>query len=451
MADVPLQSDDVEGRSFRPVITGFLLLFLFPAWSLTVICINRFLCTAVFSVALLAHSGSGRADSNWPGWRGPLQTGHSLETGFPHQWDDSSVRWKTDLPGDGQSSPVIWGRRIFLTTALENGRERMVLCIDRESGRILWQKSLWKGDPEPTHRMNGWASSTCATDGERVFAFFGKGGGLFCLSHEGELLWNRPLGDFPGPWGTAACPVIVDGLVIQNCDSEGDAFLLAVDARTGKDVWKTPRESLRGWSTPVLIETDQRRELVLQGETGVRSYDPKTGRELWHTSGSRGRGTPTVTPGNGLLYVVPGRPGETLAIRPGGTGDVTASHLEWSIQRKGRDLPSPILIGEFLLIMSHRGGILSCYDARTGATHWQERIGRNYSASPVSFDGLAAFISDDGEALIVRPGVQPDIVSRNTLTSGDEEIFRSSITPSAGELFIRSTRCLYCVAGKQSR
>jgi len=409
--------------------------------------IRHFRNLLVVLLSLFAGLGAstGKADSNWPGWRGPLQTGHSLETGFPHEWKDSNVAWKSDLPGDGQSSPVIWGDRIFLTTALESGRERVVLCVDRQNGKILWEKSLWKGEPEPTHKMNGWASSTCATDGERVYAFFGKGGGLFCLSVDGELLWNRPLGDFPSPWGTAACPVLVDGLVIQNCDSEGDSFLLAVDARTGKDVWRTPRESLRGWSTPVLIETADRREIVLQGETGVRAYDPKTGKQLWQTTGSRGRGTPTVTPANGLLYVVPGRPGRTIAIRPGGSGDVTESGEVWGVQRKGRDLSSPIVIGDFVLIMSQKGGILTCYDAATGETHWQERLGGNHSASPVAFDGLAAFISEDGEAVVIRPGKELDIVSRSTLTAGDDEIFRSTIIPSGGQLFIRSTKRLYCV------
>jgi outer membrane protein assembly factor BamB len=412
-----------------------------------VICIRRLVVVAL-AVAVCSAGSLLRADSNWPGWRGPLQSGHSLETGFPHEWSDGNVVWATDLPGDGQSSPVIWGDRIFLTTALDGGRERMVLCVERRSGKVLWQKSLWKGEPEPTHKMNGWASATCATDGERVYAFFGKGGGLFCLSTDGDVLWSRPLGDFPSPWGTAACPVIVDGMVIQNCDSEGDSFLLAVDARTGKDVWRTPRETLRGWSTPVLIEAAGRRELVLQGETGVRAYDPKTGKQFWQTSGSRGRGTPTVTPANGLLYVVPGRPGETTAIRPGGNGDVTASHKKWGVARKGRDLPSPIVIGNYVLIMSHRGGILSCYDAQTGETHWQERIGGNYSASPVSFDGLAVFMSEAGEALVVRPGKEVDVVSTNTLESNDDEIFRSSITPSGGQLFIRSTKKLYCVGKK---
>ena len=409
--------------------------------------IRHFRYPLIVCLALAAGSVSsiGKADSNWPGWRGPLQTGHSLETGFPHEWSDGNVAWKSDLPGDGHSSPVIWGDRIFLTAALENGRERVALCVGRKGGKILWEKSLWKGEPEKTHKMNGWASSTCATDGKRVYAFFGKGGGLFCLSTDGELLWNRPLGDFPSPWGTAACPILVDGLVIQNCDSEGDSFLLAVDAKTGKEVWRTPRESLRGWSTPVLIETAARREVVLQGETGVRAYDPKSGNQLWQTSGSRGRGTPTVTPANGLLYVIPGRGGELTALRPGGSGDVTASHKEWGTARKGRDLSSPIVIGDFVLIISQKGGILTCYDAVTGKAHWQERLGGNHSASPVAFDGLAGFISEDGEAVLIRPGKELDIVSRSALTSGDDEIFRSTIIPSGGQLFIRSTKRLYCV------
>ena len=406
---------------------------------------NLLVAFLFLSLSVGLVSSAAKADSNWPGWRGPLQTGHSLETGFPHEWSDGNVAWKSDLPGDGQSSPVIWGDRIFLTAALENGGERVALCVDRKSGKILWEKSLWKGEAEPTHKMNGWASATCATDGERVYAFFDKGGGLFCLSTDGELLWNRSLGEFPSPWGTAACPVLVDGMVIQNCDSEGDSFLLAVDAKTGKDAWRTPRESLRGWSTPVLIETAERREIVLQGETGVRAYDPKSGKQLWLTTGSTGRGTPTVTPANGLLYVIPGRGGEIAALRPGGEGDVTRSHKEWGTARKGRDLSSPIVIGDFVLIISQKGGILSCYDASTGVMHWQERLGGNHSASPVSFDGLAAFIAEEGEAVLVRPGKELDIVSRSTLTSGSDEIFRSTIIPSGGQLFIRSTKRLYCV------
>ena len=385
------------------------------------------------------------AESNWPRWRGPDQDGHSSETGFVKSWDKSKIVWKKPLPGAGQSVPIIWGERIFLTSALDRGAERLVMCLDRTSGDVLWQKNVWKGTPEASHAMNGWASSSCVTDGEHVWAFFGKGGGLFCLTVHGQQVWNRPLGEFPGPWGTAASPILAGELLIQNCDSDGEGFLLAVEKSTGKTVWKVDREKQRGWSSPILIDVAGRKELVIQGHTGIRGYDPANGEEYWRLSGTKGRGTPTVTPADGLIYVVPGRGPATYAVTPGGSGDITRSHVAWSQPRKGRDLPSPIVIGKFVLIMSMRGGILSCYDSKTGKLHWQERIGGTFTASPVAYEGVAAFVSDEGPGLVVKPGTEPEVTLCESLRSGDEEIFRSSITPSGGRLFIRSTRVLYCI------
>lgn len=388
---------------------------------------------------------TGLADSNWPRWRGSQQDGHTAETGFPKKWDKSNVVWKKSLPGDGQSVPIIWGDRIFLTTAIDRGAERVVLCLDRQNGDIVWQKSVWKGVPEPSHTMNGWASSSCVTDGEHVWAFFGKGGGLFCFTVEGEPVWNKPLGEFPGPWGTAASPILVGELLIQNCDSDGEGFLLAVEKATGKTVWSVEREKQRGWSSPIVIEAAGRKELVIQGHTGIRSYDPASGKEFWRLSGTKGRGTPTVTPADGLIYVVPGRGPATYAVRPGGAGDISRTHVVWSAPRRGRDLPSPIIIGKFVLVMSMRGGILSCYDSKTGQLHWEERIGGTFTASPVAYEGVAAFVSDEGPAIVVDPGTEPRVTECESLKENDEEIFRSSITPSGGQLFIRSTKVLYCV------
>lgn len=393
----------------------------------------------------LSTLSSSHAESNWPRWRGPNQDGHSTETGFPKKWDKSSIVWKKDLPGAGQSVPIIWENRIFLTAALRRGEERIVLCLDRKSGEIIWQKSVWKGEPEASHTMNGWASPSCVTDGTHVWAFFGKGGGLFCFTLDGDLVWNKPLGSFPGPWGTAASPILVGELLIQNCDSDGEGFLLAVEKETGKEVWRTDREKIRGWSTPILIDVKGRKELVLQGHTGIRGYDPASGQEYWRTSGTKGRGTPTVTPADGLLYVVPGRGPATFAVRPGGTGDVTSSHIVWSATRKGRDLPSPIIVGKFVLVMSMKGGILSCYDSKTGKLHWQERIGGTFTASPVAYEGVVAFVSDEGPGLVVEPASEPKITECGSLGSDLEEIFRASITPSGGQLFVRSTKVLYCI------
>lgn len=401
------------------------------------------------ALPVLLHAADA-ASAEWPQWRGPRGDGHATERGLPVRWSAETVAWKVPLKGQGQSSPCVWGERIFLTSALEDGRKRLVMCLDRADGSLLWEHVAWTGEPEPSHRMNGWASSTCCTDGERVYAFFGRGGGLFCYTVDGELVWKKDLGSFEGPWGTAACPILVDDMVIQNCDADADAYLIALDKRTGEVRWKTPRENHRGWSTPVLIHIDGKRELVLNGHTGVRGYDPETGRELWYCRGFNGRGTPTVTPAHGLLYVVNGLRGDVYAVRPGGRGNVTTTHMAWHTPRRtGRDLPSPIVIDRYLLVMDMRAGILTCYDALDGRELWKERVGGQHTASPVAWDGLAFFLNEEGVTTVVRPGPKLDIVARNTVGATESEIFRASITPHRGQVLIRSQNRLYCVDGEK--
>jgi outer membrane protein assembly factor BamB len=405
--------------------------------------------TTVLLLIFSAFVRPAAAESNWPTWRGPHGNGHSTQTGFPVEWSADSVVWKTPTKGLGQSSPVVWGERIFLTAALENGRQRLVFAVNRNDGKILWEQVAWTGAPEPSHKMNGWASATCATDGERVYAFFGRGGGLHCYSVEGEHLWSTGLGEFASPWGTAACPLIVGDLVIQNCDSEKEAALVALDKKTGAIAWKTKRDDFRGWSSPILIRAGDRAELVLNGHSGVRAYHPADGKELWFCKSFNGRGEPTATPAGGLLILVNGLKGDMYAVRPGGNGDVTKSSMMWHTPRaSGRDLPSPIAIDNQLLVMSMQG-ILTGYDTG-GKELWTGRVGGNFSASPVAFQGLAVFLSEDGTAVVVKPADRLDIVARNTVGAAANEIFRASITPSAGQLFIRSDRVLYAVGSRKS-
>ncbi len=400
-------------------------------------------------VLVLAAQGAGPAPSDlqWSGWRGPRGDGHSTEKGLPVKWTAESVVWKTPLKGWGQSSPVLWGDRIFLTTALEKGRQRVVFCVNRKTGKIEWEKAAWTGDPEPSHAMNGWASATCAADAERVYAFFGRGGGLHCYTHAGEPVWSRDLGAFEGPWGTSACPVLAGDLVIQNCDADKDGRIVAFDKKTGKDAWSTPRESNRGWSTPLLIEAGGRKELVVNGHTGVIAYAPETGKQLWSCRCDQGRGEPTVTPADGLLYVANGLSGGGLyAIRPGGSGDVTATHRLWITPRKDRDTPSPIVIGTTVLLMSLRPDTLTAYDATSGKELWrQARLGGQVSASPVAYEGRAFLINEAGETLVIDPKSEEKIVGRNTVGAQKGELFRASLTPCGGQVFIRSDRFLYCV------
>jgi outer membrane protein assembly factor BamB len=412
------------------------------------------LILALFLFTPAVGSNASAAEWNWPQWRGPGQDGHTKETGLPTKWDDSSVVWRTPLKGEGQSSPVVWGERVFLTQSRNRGRQRVVLCINRNDGRILWEKTAWTGIPERTHGDNGWASSTPVTDGKHVYAFFGHGGGLFCYRMDGSLAWNKPLGPFTGPWGTAASPILNGSHVIVNGDADADSFLAAFDKSTGKTIWKVKREDKRGWSTPILIKVGDRQELVLNGHSAVRGYDPKTGKELWRVKSFVGRGSPTVTPGNnGLLYVLCGLRGDFYAVKPGGSGDVTETHMAWHTPRGGgRDLPSPIVIGKFVLVVNRRIAVLTNYDAATGKELYKVRIGTpKYTATPISYDGLTLFLNEGGETLVVKPGPKLSVVSRNRLTRKDaDELFRGSIAPSDGQLFLRSTKALYCVGKRKS-
>jgi outer membrane protein assembly factor BamB len=401
---------------------------------------------AVVAAAFVGNSDTA-AEGQWPRWRGPHADGHSHEQGLPITWDADSITWRTALPGDGQSSPVIFGERIFLTSALDGGRERVVFCVDRNTGRIVWQEVAWRGAPEPSHEMNGWASATCATDGERVYAFFGKGG-LHCYTVEGRKVWSKDLGDFEGPWGTAACPVLVGDLVIQNCDADRDAALAAFDKHTGEQVWRRKRPDFRGWSTPVLQVVGGREELILNGHTGVQAYDPASGAELWFCQGFNGRGEPTVTPAGELLVVLNGLRGDAYAVRPGGDGDVTATHRPWHTARTtGRDLSSPIVVDGVMLTMSLRPeALLDGYDAATGRQLFKQRVGGRVAASPVSWSGKAFFLRENGETVVVDPRAEQPVVGVNSLSAPEDEIFRASIAPSQGQLLIRSNTRLYCVS-----
>lgn len=403
--------------------------------ALAIFCVFGFMaCTAL------------AAEGDWPAWRGPTGDGHTVESGIPIRWDEQSIVWKTPLEGDGQSSPVIVKDRIFLTTALNKGAQRVVFCVNRLDGKILWREVVWTGEPEGSHAMNGWASATCAADDERVVAFFGRGG-LHCFSHDGTKLWSKDLGKFEGPWGTGASPIIVGDLVIQNCDAEVEASVTALNKQTGEIVWKTPRDipTRGGWSSPILFSVDGRPEVALNGFNGVTGYDPVSGKKLWFCKSFSGRGEPTVTFGHGLLFLVNGTPGDLYAVRPGGEGDVTGSHMSWHTPRRaGRDQPSPIVVGDFMIVASMEG--VACgYDVVSGRELWKDRLGGKFTSSPIAASGLAYFQSDSGETVVVKPGPELDVVARNVLPVATDELYRASLCPSRGQIFSRSNRALYCL------
>ncbi len=411
----------------------------------------------LLSAALLMGAAAGTASletavgaENWSRWRGPAADGHTTDKNLPVTFSEADLAWKAELPGEGESSPIVWEDRIFLTTALDGGKQRAVLCLDRKSGKLLWQQGApWEGTPESLHKMNTWATPSCVTDGAHVWAFFGQAG-LHCYTVAGEHVWSRDLGDFVSPWGVAACPVLMGDLIIQNGDADAEACIWAVDKLTGKTVWRTDRPNNRGWSTPIPLEVNGKIQVVVNGHTGVRAYDPADGRELWFCKSFNGRGEPTVTPGNGLLYTVNGLRGDMYAIRPGGSGDVTSSHMAWHSARGGggRDLPSPIVIGNYVLVMN-MGGICSCYDATDGKALWHSRTPGNFSASPIAAGDKAYFVSEEGTVYVIEPGPELKVVAENKINGASDEIFRASPTPAQGQLLIRSNKVLYCV-GKEA-
>ena len=399
------------------------------------------LISALLAIMLTSAMASAD-DANWPQWRGPLGDGHSVESGLPTKWDESAIVWKSPLKGRGQSSPVTWGEHIFLTTALEDGKQRVVFCVDSRDGKIVWERVAWTGEPEKSHAMNGWASATCATDGKVVVAFFGKGG-LHAYLTDGQPLWSRDLGTFEGPWSTAACPVIVGDLVIQNGDSDRDAFIAAFNKKTGEVVWRKPRPNHRGWSTPFMWQHDGRQELVLNGHEGATAFDPTSGEKLWFTENSNGRGEPTVTPGGNLLFVVCGLAGDMYALKPESAS--LQPKVAWSAARRsGRDLPSPIVVGDYLLVTS-LNGIATCYETQTGKELWKERLEGQFSSSPVVVNGQVVHQNEAGETYVIELGPTLKIVSRNTLGSAPNEIFRASLTPIGGRIYSRSDKYLYCI------
>lgn len=401
---------------------------------------------AFILLAFVSAMPSLDAVEAWPQWRGPHGDGRVTDDTPPFTWSADTIAWKVSTPGLGQSSPVIWDDRIFLTSSEKSGAERLIFALDRRDGKLVWKQTAWTGAPEPSHKMNGWASATCATDGERVYAFFGRGGGLFCYSRDGEKLWDLPLGEFPSPWGTAACPIVVGNLVLQNCDAESNAKLTGVDKLTGKIIWSTPRENQRGWSTPLIVSFGGKTQAVLNGHSGTRCYDVDTGKELWFCPGFNGRGEPTITPDDaGIFFAVNGLAGDVYAIRNGGQGEVGKTHRLWHTPRKsGRDLPSPAIIGSHMLVMAMKG-ILTCYNTTTGAIEWEERVGGNYSASPVVADGKALFVAEDGEVIVIDPVATPHLVRRNTVNPAENEIFRASLAAHNGQWLLRSDRVLYCL------
>ena len=399
----------------------------------------------VSSVAMLVPSGE--AAKYWPRWRGPSGQGVVEDAGYPDLWSDQeNVLWKIETPGQGNSSPVIWQDRIFLTTAYEGGSRRSILCLRRSDGKLLWETFAPDAMPERANRKNGFASSTPSTDGERIYAYLGNHG-LLCVDFQGKQVWHRSLGELNAYHGTACSPLLYQDRVIIYQDQRRPAFsfVAAFDKRTGETLWWKGREEQVGWGSPVAIRAGERDEIIVSSQKRVYAYDPQTGGEIWRCDGNLFEVTPTPAVGHGLIYCSSGRAGPTLAIRPGGSGDVTATRLAWSAHKGSPFIPSPLLYGDYLYVVNDMVSIATCYEARTGNLLWQGRLGEaqreGFSASPVAVDGKIFFTNDAGETFVLQAGPEYKLLHVNRLNA------RTLASPALvdGRWYFRTDTHLLCI------
>ena len=360
---------------------------------------------------------SSGAETQWPRFRGPSGQGDTNQKSLPIQWnkDGRNIRWRTKLAGAGNSSPIIWGDHVFLTSSSAKGAERFVHCFDRADGRLRWTQQAPVHAPEPGVReKNGYASATPVTDGKRVISFLGSCG-LVCHDFDGNLLWHYDAFTVKTTHGAGSSPLFYKDLVILAQDqNQTDSIFLALDKTTGKKVWEEKRPRAMTWSTPVVVHVGDRDEMILAGAETVRGYDPATGKELWSLKGATQEVVPAIVVGKELLYSASGRNGPTLGLRPGGSGDVTQTHLAWRAVRSGPHVPSPAFVNG-RLYTANDTGIVTCLDAATGKMIFVERLSDSFSASPIIAGDLLYFAGELGITYVLRAGATLNIVAQNDL------------------------------------
>ena len=437
---------------------------------------------AIFLATAYAASASA---ANWPNWRGPASNGITDEKNLPERWSATeNVVWKTDLVGQGVSSPIVFGNRVFVTSQLGTGLRKpgnhprlsqgaeatssgeralgasrspsddktlfIVEAFNRADGRRMWEYRLDAVGPlTGVHEKHNLASPSPVTDGQMVYAWFGTGQ-IVALDTNGKLVWQRHLGQENSPfdinWGHASSPALFEDSLILLCDHSPAAYLLAVDKRTGKDKWKTDRGRGRmSYATPFVVNAASGPELIVNSSERVDAYDARTGSFLWHVGGQNQFPIPVPTYSDGIVYLSRGyRSGPYMAIRPGGRGDVSSSHVVWQVNT-GAPYISSLVYDGGLLYMANDVGALTVVDAKTGDKVWQERVEGVFSASPVAGDGKIYFVSETGETIVVRSGREPRIIAKNDI--GERLIASPAI--SDGQIFLRSDDKIFCI-GKRS-
>jgi outer membrane protein assembly factor BamB len=424
---------------------------------------------------------------NWPSFRGPQAAGSADGQRLPDRWNPATgegVLWRTTIPGLAHSSPIIWNDLLFVTSAISSKKDAtfkpglygagdadadrtpqrwMLYAVDKRSGKIRWERTAAEGEPKNVrHIKSTYASASPATDGRIVVAWFGSQG-VYAYDLAGNLRWQVDLGrvnmgayDIPSyEWGPASSPIIWNGLVIIQCDTQADSFLLALNAGTGETVWKTDRNELPSWGTPTVVTTAAGPELVTNASNFVRGYDPRTGRELWKMGGSSKITAPTPIFTDGLHIVASGRAPErpVFAVRPGARGDLTlpkgedhSSQVAWSKTGRGSYMPTPLAYRGLLYVLANNG-VLDAYDPVTGKEIYRQRlplVGSGYSASPIAADGKIYLSNEDGDMLVIEAGPVFKLVATNTMG----ETLMATPALSEGVMYVRAASTLFAIGKK---
>lgn len=429
-------------------------------------CFRALLVAALFSGAALA--------GNWPSWRGPDGQGHSPEQGLPVKWSATeNVRWKVPLPDQGNSSPVVWGDRIFLTQATDktdwpptpnaggpaSAQKRLVLCFHRADGKLLWQRETIYKDKESTHPTNPFCSASPVTDGERVIVSHGSAG-MVCYDFDGKELWRCDLGKLEHIWGNASSPILYGDLCILWAGPGERQFLVALNKKTGQKVWQhdepggksgTGQPWIGSWSTPLIVRVGDHDELLLGVPGKAKGFDPKSGKELWRCDALINAGKHELvytSPiyADGVAVFMGGFGCSALAVRPGGTGDVTQTHRLWFHKAPNpQRIGSPVIVGEHVYLVNEEG-IAQCFELKTGKEIWgKQRVTSSTWGSLIAADGKLYVTSRDGDTIVLKASPTHEVIGRNPI---NEPVY-GSIAVSDGELFLRSYKHLWCIREKK--
>jgi len=407
-----------------------------------------------FTVAFGLHP---LAAADWANWRGPNGLGVSAEKNFPVHWSKShNIAWTAALPGKGASSPIVVGERVYLTTQTEDSGLH-VLAFDRKTGQLLWDRSIGQGKL-PANKLHNMATPTPVSDGQHIWAMFGTGD-LACLEPDGSVVWQRNLvkeyGEYKTNHGYGSSPMLYDGKLFIACMHQGPSYLVAVDAATGKNAWKTERnlgpkdEAQDSYSSPILVQTGGKTEVVLAGAESVNAYNPADGQQTWIAGGMKvnhpyGRTISGPAAGQGVIVAVASgfqNRGFTLGLKAGGHGEFTESDRLWTCNKFSADCPSPV-IHDGNVFFIRDDGMASCLDLKTGAPHWQERLfSANVKVSPVAAGGKVYFTSGQGNCVVVKAAPKLEVLATNQVN----EATLSTPALAHGNLFLRTEEKLYCV------